>query len=254
MLSHQKNIRDLGYLVGFSNMKVKEGRLFRGGYFGQMTDDDIARISTLSLTDVVDFRSNQEFVNRPDYRFEGVEYHSLPPMQAKVKEEHAKMDDGNLLWFVGFNKTGYEHMYNLYGELPVTETGINAYKEFFKILTKDDKRIVYFHCSQGKDRAGLAAYLLEIALGVKQEDAVADYLYSNVAMEMRVEVYLDMLKKKDYFDESYRQSLFDVFSAKVDYLNHSVEMINKCFGSVLNYIKNVLEVDIDKLRDIYLED
>ena len=252
-LSFQKNIRDLGGLVGYNGMKVKYRLIYRGGFLGKVSDKDIKTIESLHLTDVIDFRGSHEFNHRPDYRFTGVTYHNIPSMKEDVTKEKSKSEDSNLLWFLGDNTDGFKHMYELYPELVLEEVGIKAMRKFFRILTGNPGHVFYFHCSQGKDRAGLAAYLLEIALGVSPEDAKEDYLLSNEAMKIRTKYHIEELCGKDFYNETYEKALYDVFSAKEEYLDHALEGINRKYGSVENYLINELHVDIPKLRALYLE-
>ena len=254
-LTYQKNVRDLGGLVGFQGMKVKYGRVYRGGFLGRVSDLDIKTINSLRLTDIIDFRSKTEYEKRPDYPFMGVKFHNFPALDESNDEglkSRNDYDDSNLLWFLAESSSGFSHMYNIYPELLLTKKGIEAYKNFFKVLLEDN-RTVYFHCSQGKDRAGLAAFLFEIALGVSTIDATNDYLLTNEAMEEKIVNYKITLKDKPYYNDQYEKDIDDVFSAKIEYLNHAIEEVNKSCGDLLTYIKNVLEVDVDKLRKLYLE-
>ena len=252
-LHYQKNIRDIGGMIGFSGKKVKSGRIFRGGFLDKIAPEDVPILESFKLTDVVDFRGETEFINRPDYVLLGVKYHNFPVLQQNVKNEHLKHQDGNLLWFIGDHSSGFEHMTKIYHDMIVTKDGQEAFKNYFKILMQDDDRVIYFHCSQGKDRAGMAAFLTEIALGVSLEDAKEDYLASNKAMLIRVDTLLRQVEYKDFYNEEYKQSLFDVFSAKLAYLQVSIDAMENMSGTILDYIKNVLEVDIDRLREMYLE-
>lgn len=255
-LCYQKNIRDIGGLIAFNGLKVKSGRIYRGGALSKVNDEDIDIINSLKLTDIVDFRSHLEFEARPDYRFKGVTFHNFPALideDNDQKRNNNNSDDSNLLWFLEDGMSGFEHMHNIYAITPLSKEGIKAYKNFFKVLLIDNKRVTYFHCSQGKDRAGMAAFLLEIALGVSEADARNDYLYTNVAMDQKIVQFKEMLKNKPYYDKEYEQSLIDVFSAKDEYLDAAIFAINLKYGSILNYIIEALEVDIDRLRAIYLE-
>ena len=63
----------------------------------------------------------------------------------------------------------------------------------------------YFHCSQGKDRAGLAAYFLEIALGVSKEDALNDYFLTNEAMEIRIKNLKEQVKNEHFYNKKYEK-------------------------------------------------
>lgn len=255
-LSYQKNIRDLGGMTGFNGKKVKYGRIFRGGHLIKVSDEDIKKINSLRLTDLIDFRSAIEYKKRPDYQFMGVTYHNLPSMPFKDNDglqNDNKYEDSNLLWFLDEGVSGFEHMFNIYPDILLSQEGIAAQKEFFNILLKDNNRVVYYHCSQGKDRAGLSSFILEIALGVSMEDAKEDYLYSNVAMKTKIKQLKAMLRNKPFYNKEYEKSLEEVFMARSEYLDNAIKLVEENCGSLENYIKNILKVDVDKLREIYLE-
>lgn len=252
-LSFQKNIRDLGGLSAYNGLKVKSGLIYRGGFLGRVSEEDVKIINSLHLTDIIDFRGSFEFEKRHDYPFEGVTFHNIPTMREDVKKEKSKSEDSNLLWFIDEGVSGFEHMYNLYPDLLLSDVAIDALKKFFRILIDNPGHVFYFHCSQGKDRAGLVAYVLEIALGVSKEDAREDYLLSNEAMKVRIQYHLDELKDKAFFNDEYVKSLKDVFSAKEEYLDHALDEIDKRYGSMENYITKVLSIDVEKLRALYLE-
>ncbi len=252
-LSFQKNIRDLGGLSAYNGLKVKSGLIYRGGFLGRVSEEDVKIIDSLHLTDIIDFRGSYEFEHRHDYPFEGVTFHNIPTMREDVKKEKSKSEDSNLLWFIDEGVSGFEHMYNLYPDLLLSDVAIDALKKFLGILIDNPGHVFYFHCSQGKDRAGLVAYVLEIALGVSEEDAREDYLLSNEAMKVRIQYHLDELKDKPFFNDEYVKSLKDVFSAKEEYLDHALDEINKRYGSMENYITKVLSIDVEKLRALYLQ-
>ena len=251
-LSFQKNIRDIGGYVGYNHRKIKTGHLIRGGHLGKISNEDAVILNSLGITDVIDFRSEDEFLGHPDFRIEGAIYHNYPLIEDKIKKEDRDNADGNLLWFVNEKDTGREHMIKSYRTLITSDIGKKSFSNFFKLIMSKNGTF-YFHCSQGKDRAGLAAYMLEIALGVSEEDALKDYLLTNKAMEIRVKYLLEIEKKKPYYSLKYEQALYDVFSAKEEFLNEALKAAKEEAGSMINYIKNILKVDIDKLREMYLE-
>ena len=45
----------------------------------------------------------------------------------------------------------------------------------------------------------------------------------------------------------------EVFSADIDYLNKSLDSIKKHYKTLDNFIINILEVNINKLKEMYLE-
>ena len=116
-----------------------------------------------------------------------------------------------------------------------------------------DNNVVYYHCSQGKDRVGVASYLIESALGVSEEDKVEDYLLSNVAMEKRRDRLIESVKNRPFYNEQYKKDLLEVFSAKIEYLEKAIETINSKYGGPIPYLENVLKVDVNKFREMFLE-
>lgn len=252
-LSKQKNIRDLGGLVGHNGKTIKYGRLFRGGAIDKVNDEDIKILKSMHLTDVVDFRSKDEFVHHPDYRFEGVKYYNFTTFEHEHKKEDIVHDDGNLLWFMNRGDTGFKHLIRTYKELVDTDEGQKAFANLFKVIMSGDDKVVYYHCSQGKDRVGVASYLIESALGVSEEDKIKDYLLSNVAMEKRRDALIEGVKNRPFYNEQYKKDLLEVFSARIEYLQEAIDLINSKYNGVESYLKNILKVDIDKFREMFLE-
>ena len=251
-LSRQKNIRDLGGFVGFEGKTVKYGCFYRGGVIKRATEEDLTILKSMHITDIVDFRGEEEFSNIPDIKLEGVRYHNLPAIEERVAKQDKDDEDGNLIWFVREGTSGLEHMKQQYRNLINDKKSQWAYREFFKILMQENVS-VYFHCSQGKDRAGLAAFFIEVALGVHFDDIRNDYLLSNVAMQEKLDRLIFGVKSKSFYNQNYHQSLLDVFSAKLEYLYAAIEELDSKYGGPINYLQNVLNVDIDLFRRMYLE-
>ena len=72
-------------------------------------------------------------------------------------------------------------------------------------------------------------------------------------MKIRTKYHIEELCGKDFYNETYEKALYDVFSAKEEYLNHALESVEAKYGSIEEYIVNELRVDIPKLRELYLE-
>ena len=254
-LSKQKNIRDLGGMVTKDGYHIKYGKIIRGGALLRLTDEDKKVIDELHLTDIIDFRSSSEYLSLPTYVPEGTRTHNVPVLKVSTQEEanrRIKSADGNLLWFLEDHTSGFEHLRKIYSEFVTTEEGVSAFKKFFEIIMQKDA-VAYFHCSQGKDRTGFAAYLFEIALGVSEKDAMDDYLLSNVAMESRAEALLRSVEYRPFYNEEYKKNLVDVFSTKVEYMQSAIDAMNKLYGNTVNFIKQCLGVDINLLKALYLE-
>lgn len=246
------NTRDLSNFITVDGRQIKENRLIRSGHLHTLTDKDIQTLKNHNLKIVVDFRSEHEFINRADVRVEGVTYLNFPALPKKELASKGKNSDSNLLDLVNKEKGGKNMLIETYKNLFLTKEGIQAYKDFFKVVSENKEGAILWHCSQGKDRAGMAAYLLEYALGVSEEDRIKDYMHTNLAMEKAIARLTPVVLKLSNNDKSLLPQLVDVFTAQIDYLNAAIETINKTYGSIDNYLINTLNVDIEKLKENYL--
>ena len=180
------NTRDLSNFTTIDNRRIKENRLIRSGHLHNLNENDIQTLKEHNLKIVIDFRSEHEFINRGDVRIEGVTYLNFPALPKKELASTGKSSDSNLLDLVDKDNGGKKMLTETYRNLFLTKEGIEAYKNFFKVVTENLDGAVLWHCSQGKDRAGMAAYLLGYALGMSNEDLIKDYLYTNIAMEKTI--------------------------------------------------------------------
>ena len=138
-LSFQKNIRDIGGMVTTDGHHIKYGRLIRGSVLVKLDENDEQIVKGFNLTDIIDFRSPDEFEYYPDFHLDGVRMHNLPVLSKKTNEEarqRMKSSDGNLLWFLEDQTSGFDHLVKVYSEFITTEDGIDAYKKFFDIIEK----------------------------------------------------------------------------------------------------------------------
>ena len=54
-------------------------------------------------------------------------------------------------------------------------------KKMFDYMSDASNYPMVFHCTQGKDRTGAIAYLIETLLGVSEDNKVRDYLFTNMS-------------------------------------------------------------------------
>ena len=66
----------------------------------------------------------------------------------------------------------------------------------------------------------------------KVANIIKDYLYSNIAMEKRAEMMLRRVEYLPFYNEEYKQSLIDVFSTRVEYMNSARADDDDRFGGV----------------------
>ena len=127
--------------------------------------------------------------------------------------------------------------------------GNKAYKELFRALEAGETPVL-FHCSAGKDRTGVAAMLILLALGVSRADALADYMLTNV---YRREIIERFLADKPAAE---RDLLLPVEGVSEPMGAGAIDEILRRYPSYEAYFADEFGLDavrLKALRDFYLE-
>ena len=240
------NARDLGGIPAADGKKVKPGRLLRGAGLKNASDADILRLEQeYRLRHVVDFRFAEESDHNPDRPVPGAEYHNMPAL-IRSKENTMRMVEGNGA------EPDFDAVYRMvYARLAELEHTAQTYRKFFDILLSTPEGAVYFHCTQGKDRTGMAAILTLTALGADWKDIEADYFLSNIGLECMVENPGD--PRAVNWSRKTKEALTYVFAENLAVYTDSVK---RNWGSLDNYVRQrigLTAAEIDLLRRLYLE-
>lgn len=229
------NFRDLGGLAAANGKKIRWGMLFRSGDLDKLTPVDLAYLASFSLRTVVDFRTEAELERAPDKLPRTVTNYAhllITPGRLDAPESMELME----------REGGEGYMRELYRQFATDEEIIKQYREFFVLLQNEKNLPLLFHCSAGKDRTGYGAALILFSLGVDTETIMKDYLASGPCLG----------DKYDRFLEKYPQYA-PMIAVKPEYLQSAVNAMKERSGSIENYLAEVLGVDIDRVRAIYLE-
>ncbi|MBK7171445.1 MAG: tyrosine-protein phosphatase [Gammaproteobacteria bacterium] len=130
----------------------------------------------------------------------------------------------------------------------VTDFGA-AYARFLRELAEADNLPLVFHCTGGKDRAGFAAALALLAVGVPRETVIEDFLKTNTYTADRIARNLLILRVVSLFrtDPELARPLLGVERA---YIEAALDTIEREYGGVENYLRNELGIDDDTLSKL----
>lgn len=240
-----ENVRDLGGLMREDGARVKSGVLLRTGRLEKATDADVERLRDMGLWAIVDFRDEGECLRAPDREVSGAtSYHcpALPPLSENFKP----VDDPSYT-----AEEIHKDFRRIYRFLAQSNEAQEAYTEFFRVLLASGGKPVLWHCTQGKDRTGVAALLLLTALGLDEETILREYLQTNEFMQPALDAFSAM--ENPPMPPALAREVFLVFPENLTLYRHCVEIE---YGSVMNYLELALGVGPDairKLESYYLE-
>ena len=254
------NARELGGYQTVDGHTVKFGKLLRCGKMVNATEEDKARLVNIyHLSKIIDFRTNTERTKDPDPVLCGIPSVHLSvlgdSMQKSVTNQFMVHDLDGLI-NLAENGMLDNMMVNLNRMIVTEPAAINAYKQFFQELLAADGKTVLWHCSAGKDRAGLGSALVLTALGVDRETVYADYLNTNYYYASDIQSqYNKVLKATGSKTIAGRVGTYE--GVQEHWLKTAFDTIEKEYGSVDNFFHDQLSLsdsDLQALRDAYLQE
>lgn len=244
------NFRDLGGYRTADGRSLRWGVLYRSDALSDLTDDDVAYLERLELRRVVDFRSPRERERDADRLPPGPEVALRPivgdALDPRELEELLLSGDASAEELASFLIEANRAF--------VTDFG-DVYSDFLRSLAEADELPLLFHCTAGKDRAGFAAALALLAVGVPRETVMRDYLLTNGYSEDHTRSTLRIIRLASLFRTD-PEDVRPLFEARPEYLDAAFETIDTKYGSVDAYLREGLGVDStlrERLRHNLLE-
>lgn len=252
------NIRDLGGMRTQDGHRIRTGRLIRCGHLSSLSEDDLFLLSQM-LSAVVDFRTNQERNKQPDQEIPGVEYHHIPivdSLTAGITREE-ESDKGAVALLLHRPVEAKQYMCDMYSSFALGEYALSQYAKFVRLLTEPRDKAVLWHCTAGKDRAGVATVIILELLGVSREEIIEDYLYTRECLAEDIRRLSILIKKEEGTDSPLAdESLRYLFGAEEEYILTFYNTVEQKYSDMNTYLAEGLGITRDereRLREIYLE-
>ncbi len=253
------NTRDLGGMPAADGRRIKPGCLLRSGALHHAASSDLERLrADLHLACVVDLRTTLEREKDPDpYRkLPQTAFYDLPVLTGEAVGVTHEGDLGEeLKKLAGTQIDIHRIVRSIYEHALVSPAGRIAYGSFLTIALENPEGAILWHCTEGKDRAGLAAVVIERALGVTEQNVKADYLATNLFVRNHLEKMMDELAEKIPGLRGLDNSIDAAFYAFSDYFASAMASIDEAYGSFDAYLEKGLSFGPDKqaaLRAKYL--
>ena len=261
-IRHTVNFRGLGGYKADGGRVIKKGVFYRGGEMESVGNDpaDLKTLKSLGIRTIMDLRSEGEALASPDPVPEGTDY---------IRRCAMHFPDGSDLDFSpqGMQQTR-RRMEEVMALLPASDElkkGLTlfytlmpfdnpAFQELFRIL-EEGRVPVLFHCTAGKDRTGVAAMLIMLALGCSREDAVYDYMLTN---ECRREIIEEAVRSRKTRDPGVSEEIIrEMYGVSQANAECTLDAILEKYGTFETYFEKEFGLSRNRLkalRDAYLED
>ncbi len=241
------NARTLEGMVNKEGLKIKQNAFIRCEALAKGTKDDIKKLyEDYNLRLSLDLRDPPEMERKPDPKYKDLRVVENSVMPFGVvgishdEESEKKLADFHTL------KTGLqakEHMKNYYKFLSTNPYSKQQFRKFMEYILNNEDGCICYHCSFGKDRAGVATILLLLCLDFDEDTIIEDYMFSNYCY---------------FYDEVNKQKTVRDFTdwAFKEYYDSYVEGMFETSGSISNFLLEVIgigEKEKEILKNKYME-
>lgn len=236
------NFRDVSGYRNAAGLVMKKNKIFRGAALNRLSAEDAAYLHReLGIRYVLDYRDEKEAQAKQDVVCDGMVYERISAL--KVSGESQGFDFGELL----SQQMTMEHLLRIrdylldgYRHMPF---GNPAYHRLFELLLRDDGNL-YFHCSAGKDRTGVSAFLIMLALDMSEEDAIEEYLLSNKLLEGFVSEFY----RQHPVAPEYRKYSDSILCVTRENILTSISAIKEKYSSYHEFLEREYGIDAQKRR------
>ena len=229
--------------------KMKKNLLFRCAKLSTLNDQDICVLENLNPHAIIDFRDPKEIKKAPDNLSAKLlkKYINLPISASTLSRMAAQKE------IYGDSVESYEKVmedsYRMY---------INNHKvvwtKFFEILLKSKKLPIIFHCSAGKDRTGIASFMIQSIFKNPMDLIFENYLISNDLLTIKAATAEQSTNSSNHDSLVTKNMLSTLGKVQQSYLNAAIDEIDKKYSSLENYFISQLGLkvnDIQKLEEIF---
>ena len=212
---------------------------YRSGALAFMDERELAAVGRLGLKSVVDLRSTIEHITFPD-----------PPIDGATNYHYTAMNDNDL------NEIDYSSRKMIL--MAMKEPGLNKMESFgkhFQLILRERVPML-FHCTQGKDRTGIAAMLILLLLGVDEETILDDFELTNKYRKSLIKEQMSRFRILSRLSKNIRTFLWVKEGVCRSFAAYALTTIQRRYPSYEDFFRTEYDLsaeDIAKIRDLYLE-
>ena len=241
VLDGTSNTRELGGYKTEDGRSLKWGVLYRSDKLSELTDADQEYLLQLGIKRVVDFRSSEEKQNEPDQLPSTLKYIEMPiEADGAIRPKVEAILKGDLNEDVGaiLVETNKEFISDFSG----------VYKGFIESLIENQEPTL-FHCTAGKDRAGFAAALVLLAVGVPEKIVIEDYMKTNKYTEETIQDYINKINLYSLGSVD-AEILRPLLGVEERFIRAALDEIKQKYGNVENFIRDELKIRDESIIEL----
>lgn len=206
-----------------------------------------------------DFQTEVDLKGKANKDVPGAKYVNLPidasgNAAANATEEEMKKVTGRkkfevkkVIMFAAFNEKAKAIAKGMYPTLLFDQDCQLQFARFLRLVVDTENGAILYHCTQGKDRTGIASALLLAALGASRETIVSDFDATNKVYEKDVRKYSRRVRFWGGKEEEV--AVVKAFlGANTENFVKALDTVDQQYGSIEAYLKGPMGLTDDDIR------
>ncbi|MEM8856828.1 MAG: tyrosine-protein phosphatase [Chloroflexota bacterium] len=230
------NLRDLGGYATADGRQVAWGKLYRTGHLGGVPQETLDTLHEHGIALICDLRSLRERTELPDRVPDAAQY-----VETSIYEE----DQLSAIFpKLLFNRASLGEQLGA-GYIRMIDERPTRFGHIIELIANTLPAM--FHCTAGKDRAGLTAAMILSLLNVPRQTIIADYTLSNLASDS---LFKDFMSTSAPTIERFGippEQLRPLFAADPNWMTNALNHIDNNYGGVEKYLLNQGQVSSDAI-------
>jgi protein-tyrosine phosphatase len=235
------NFRDIGGIQAAGKSRIKQGVVFRSANPDRLERIDLNKLKTINIRTIIDLRAPAE-VSKGGISPDHSEKLSLPLDFQQATRDRLRP--------VIYNRDSEEVIADISNEiyLEILDASGPVIRQIMELLADPERSPVLIHCQAGKDRTGIIIALILLALGVKREIIISDFMRSNEALLPYFKKRFIIRKIVSFGFFPYRNMLFAV-EVKQRNIESVLDRIESHYGGIEGYLSSA-GFDISRLSEV----
>lgn len=250
-----ENFRELGGYRTADGRRVRSGCFYRSAALGKISADDKELLERAGIKTVFDLRSANEVKAEPDIMPDGADYWNHSGITTMDKQQ-GNFDMRALLQEMKKRPERIDAIQNfLVDGYRTMALSSGAFAKLFEAIKREERMPLLFHCTAGKDRTGIGAAFILLALGVPEQTVIEDYFLSNHYREPANRKILagaaELLQ-----DPALLDVVKGLLEVRETYIRTTLRTIDEQYGGFDSFLQHGLQVsplERAMLQNTYLE-
>jgi protein tyrosine/serine phosphatase len=227
------NFRDFGGYPTQDGRSVKRHRLYRAAHFHEATEADIARLDSLGVRTLIDFRQAEEREFSPN---------RWRPARVIAHDRSAAPQTPPPAFDAFSAAVARANMVATYERFTWEDRFLKLFGDMFRTLAEEGGPVIV-HCTAGKDRTGIACALVLHMLGVDRGAIFADYLATNTYLDPQAREALVRARIEPLLGRAITaEEMTPLIGVEAIYLEAALAEIDRRAGSIEAYVHDTLDV------------